>query len=89
MAAGRRLIRPDKELEGRREGDGLNKVRRERGGQGQFGAHNTHTQTLEYMLVLCSTSMHENKVLIMRVFLLESTLTAAHATLIRWLNCCM
>lgn len=40
MAAGRRLIRLDKELEGRREGEREQKVRRESGGQGHFGAHN-------------------------------------------------
>lgn len=46
MAAGRRLIRLDKELEGKeREGDRLNKVRRERGGQGQFGAR-MHERTI-------------------------------------------
>ena len=39
MAAGRRLIRLDKELEGRRARPVKQSEERERGGQGQLGAH--------------------------------------------------
>lgn len=38
-------------------------MRRERGGQGQFGAHkqeDIHTHTLGYMLVLCSSAYNES-----------------------------
>lgn len=48
MAAGSRLIRLDKELEGRQEGEWVHKERRESGGQGSL-VHtsatyiNTHT----------------------------------------------
>lgn len=63
MAAGRRLIRLDKELEGRR------------GRKGRSGAVLVHERTRAGMptCMFCSTSGHGNSVLIISVFLLENT----------------